>query len=508
MLLKPHNGRHDRMTRQYISDIINQEEIAKWSLKDRILIDAQTGFGKSQFVKNELYNYCKKNDKKILLLSNRNALRSQNNEELKENKLDVITLKNYQTIEAMILSGSEIVSLFELYNYIIFDECHYLNSDSAFSNTTDILLSQLKNPLPDKIYIFLSATTDAILTYENTFDFKYIIPKDYSYIENLYFYFKAETLNNILEKIPYDEKVIYFGTALESLELSLSFSDSAFMCSENNKEFYRRSSKPVAQDIGENSYFKPRMLFTTKVIDNGVNIIDVNLKHVIIDLFDPIDVIQCLGRKRVIGADDKINLYIKNYHGGEIYPRIQRIDDKLKQVQELEDLGKEEFQKKYARSAFDSVIRNNFEINEAKMIYYKYIRSIALKMISNKDTDGYKRFIAKKLEIDFDDIKIAEKYYEKECLSNILEQYIGKRIYRGEILEAFKDKFFNKLFDPKRKLDYRSRGYNTINDILQDDGLPYYITTHLDRSEYSQYKGKKYWIVNKAIPPEEIIEKE
>lgn len=494
------------MTRQYISDIITQEQIEKWSLKDRILIDAQTGFGKSQFVKNELYNYCKNNNKKILLLSNRNALKNQNNEELKENKLDIITLKNYQTIEAMVLSGSEIIVLFEPYDFIIFDECHYLTSDSNFSNTTDILLSQLKNPLPDKIYIFLSATTDAILTYEDTFDFTYIIPKDYSYIDNLYFYSKAETLNNILEKIPYEEKAIYFGTALESLELSLLFNDSAFMCSENNKEFYRRSSKSVVQDIGENSYFKPRMLFTTKVIDNGVNIIDTNLKHIIIDLFDPIDVIQCLGRKRVVGINDKINLYIKNYHGGEIYPRIQRIEEKLKQVDELEELGKEEFQKKYARSSFDSVIRNNFEINEAKMIYYRYVRSIALQMIANKETDGYKKFICDKLGIDFDNIKIAEEYFEKERLSDILEQYIGKRIYKGEIQETFKEKFFNKLFDPKRRLDYRSRGYNTINNILQDDGLPYYITTDLERSKYSQHKGKKYWIVNKSIPPSEPIE--
>lgn len=491
--------------RQYISDIITQSEIAKWVPKNRILIDAQTGFGKSQFVKNELYNHCKKNNKKILLLSNRNALKNQNNEELKDSKLDVITLKNYQAIESMVLFGSEILELFRPYNYIIFDECHYLTSDANFSNTTDILLSQIKNPLADKIYIFLSATPDVIRLYENNFDFEYIIPKDYSYIENLYFYSKAETLNNILEKIPYDEKVIYFGTALESLELSLLFADSAFICSENNKEFYRKSSKSVSQDIEENACFKPRMLFSTKVIDNGINIIDNKLKHIIIDLFDPIDVIQCLGRKRMIDNNDKVNLYIKNYHGGEIYPRIQRINDKLAQVKELEELGKEEFQKKYARSAFDSVIRNDFEINQAKIIYYKYIKSIAGKMIANKDTDGYKRFIAQKLDIEFDNIKVAEEYYEKECLSDILEQYTGKRMYKGDAQELFKEKFFNKLFDPKRRLDYRNRGYNTINTILQEDELPFYITTHLDRDTYSQHKNKKYWVVNKSAVPIDII---
>jgi len=83
------------MIRQYISDIITQEEISKWQPKNRILIDAQTGFGKSQFVKNELYKYCKNHNKTILLLSNRNVLKNQNNEELKDEKLDIITLKNY-----------------------------------------------------------------------------------------------------------------------------------------------------------------------------------------------------------------------------------------------------------------------------------------------------------------------------------------------------------------------------------------------------------------------------
>ena len=125
-------------------------------------------------------------------------------------------------------------------------------------------------------------------------------------------------------------------------------------------------------------------------------------------------------------------------------------------------------------------------------------------MIGNKDTDGYKRYIA--WGINFEDIKIAEKYYEKECLSDILEQYIGKRIYKGDAQETFKDRFFNKLFDPKRKLDYRNRGYNTINAILQEDELPYYVTTNLDRDTYSQHKNKKYWVVNKSVAPIEIME--
>ena len=57
-------------------------------------------------------------------------------------------------------------------------------------------------------------------------------------------------------------------------------------------------------------------------------------------------------------------------------------------------------------------------------------------------------------------------------------------------------KFFNKLFVPKRKLNLRNRGYNSINVILQEDRLPYYITSVKDRT-IGENKDKKFWIVNK-----------
>lgn len=477
--------------KQYISDIITSKEIERWLPGNTILIESQTGSGKSQFVKDVLYDFCKAHNKRILLLSNRNVLRNQNEEELGEDKSDIITLRNYQSLEVGFINGFSIEELFADFDYICYDECHYLLSDSTFNSKTDILLDQVKHP-QNKVYIFISATVDAILTYHNDFTFKYNIPSDYGYIENLYFYSKGETLNNILEKIPAEEKVIYFGTALESLELSLNFGDSAFTCSENNQEFFRRSSKQTTKDIEKDNRFKSRMLFTTKVIDNGINIIDPSIKHIIIDLFDPIDVIQCLGRKRIEDGE-KINLYIKNYHGGEIYPRIQNIDKKLKWVDEINELGKEEFQRKHSRSIIDPIIQNDLEINQAKLYYYRYLKNLSAHMLS--DDNGYKKYICHRLGFNFDNIKIAEEYYEKESLADILEAYINKRIYTGQEQEAFKEKFFNKLFIPKRKLDYRNRGFNSINSILQEDRLPYYITSMKDNSGI--HRNKRFWLVNK-----------
>jgi ribosomal protein L19 len=395
------------------------------------------------------------------------------------------------------LSGVDLEKLFKDYDYICMDESHYLLSDSNFNSNTDMLLSQLKNPNENKIYILISATVDALLMYHDNFEFEYNIESDYSFIENIYFYSKEETLNYIIEKIPEDEKLIYFGSALESFELSSMFRDSKFICSSNNKSFFKRSSKIAMEEIEKKSKFNSNKLFSTKVIDNGINIIDSDVKHIIINLFDVIDVIQCLGRKRIVNDEDKVTLYIKNYHMGMIIHRIQGLDKKLILINELENIGKEEFQKKYAKKIIDPVIQNNFEINQAKLYYYKYLRNLCGKLLFKKDKDGYKKNICKKLNFPFEEIKIAEKYYEKECLTDILESYIGIKLYEKEDKEIFKEKFFNKLFDPKRKLDYRNRGYNTMNAILQEDNLPYFVGSSLERSVHSEYKGKKFWIVNK-----------
>ena len=50
-------------------------------------------------------------------------------------------------------------------------------------------------------------------------------------------------------------------------------------------------------------------MFTRNVLDNGVNLTDRTIKHIIIEQTDLIDFIQCLGRKRVQDEEDTITLY-------------------------------------------------------------------------------------------------------------------------------------------------------------------------------------------------------
>ena len=92
------------------------------------------------------------------------------------------------------------------------------------------------------------------------------------------YYTKKDTLLKILDNIPADEKVVVFGDNKERLqELNRRYPDSAYLSGDN------KGASPVFKQIVQNEQFECRMLFTTKVLDNGVNLKDKAIKHIIIE---------------------------------------------------------------------------------------------------------------------------------------------------------------------------------------------------------------------------------
>ena len=83
----------------FLSEIITDTDIETWYLQD-VLISADTGYGKTHFIKTKLYKYAKKRKQKILLLLPRKSLKNQNIKQIKkEGKLDVISITGYHVIE-------------------------------------------------------------------------------------------------------------------------------------------------------------------------------------------------------------------------------------------------------------------------------------------------------------------------------------------------------------------------------------------------------------------------
>lgn len=482
------------MPRKYISELIPEIDIGCWSKGERVLITSQTGSGKSEFIKNRLYQYCQKNGGRVLMLSNRVLLKEQIKEDLKAEDKDesgIITIINYQSLEHSILSGRALERLFEPYTYIVYDEVHYIFADSQFNRNTDLLIEPIKNTPKEKVFIFITATPQALLDYQPYFDFTYSLPYDYSYIDNIYFYNSVDIAESILQNLPNDEKAIYFASnAKEALELSQRFASTSFICSEGNL-LYDFSDKKVISQIAENSQFDERFLFATKVLDNGVNIKDSAVKHILIDMLDPISFLQCLGRKRILEEDDKINLYIKNYHNGNLKYALRGYENKLATLDEFELLTEEEFRAKYRKRDFDDVIDNDFTINMAK--YQNYHTQIRLlrKMLLSGNKDGYAKYICDLLNYNYNNIKDGNITFEKRTLKDLLAEYCGKKIFSEE-QERFKALFFDNIFAPK-KTNYRRRGIRSINSILQEDNLPYMLSSRRETS--GGRRREYYWII-------------
>lgn len=472
----------------YISKKIPISDIPKW-VGGKVLISAQTGTGKSHFIKNNLLQYAKDNNLKILLLSNRLVLRSQNEEELVGER-EHIQLVNYQKIETDLISDTEILEYYiRNFDIVVCDEFHYVFSDAEFNRRTDLMLELLTGSFENKMMIFITATPELILSYYDKFDHRYTMKKNYSYIEKVYFYKKDSSPEAIIQNIPGDEKIIYFTSdANEGYALAQKFDDSAFICGDSNP-LARYSSSSVYSDIVEKAFFQPRLLVATKVLDNGVNIVDESVRHIIIDMLDLQSLIQCLGRKRITSPRDTIKVYIKDYHGGLLFFNQKTTEQILLKAEQLEERGVDDFIAIHRKRQFHDIVDNDFQINKAKKHYYEY-KARFLERIRKSKT-GFRDEVISYLQIPEDRVADADNEFEKINIKAYLSGLVNHKMFKDQ-QEVFKTIFFGLLFSPKNT-NYRNRGIRSINSILEEDNIPYRVTS--GKENKGDKRNQRWWAV-------------
>lgn len=144
----------------------------------------------------------------------------------------------------------------------------------------------------------------------------YQIEPDYSYINPVYFD-KWDDILNAIANTPYHEKWIIFvekkstGDFLLEKAIEAGYTDTVFISSPRRKNRNLSASK-VFQEIVENASFRQRILISTKVLDNGINLKDDALHHMVVDSFDETTFLQFIGRKRKLNEGDYLYLYLKN----------------------------------------------------------------------------------------------------------------------------------------------------------------------------------------------------
>ncbi|KQL54059.1 DNA helicase [Heyndrickxia shackletonii] len=497
-----------------VSELVTIEQIKSWKSGDIITIKAGTGAGKSYFIKNNLYARAKKNKRKILFLIHRTNCVNQFQLEIEhDKKTDNIHIMTYQKLEAIYKNGGSFD--FTPYKYIVCDEFHYFMSDASFNKTTDISLNRILEQ-NKKIRIFMSATGDYMTKYIrkykklNTKDYE--LPIDFSFIKELTFFNKDESLEKFIEEaIKKNHKGIFFiQSAKKAYNLYEKYKEHClFNCSKSNADYYKYVDEEKINQMLLKEQFEEKILITTTCLDAGVNIIDPDLKHIVCDVNDTGTLIQCIGRKRLENKDDHIYLYIKTINNQTLGGFQTQLSKKLEMARFLRKHTVQEYIEKYPRDydkwsiVYDDVVEGESDKGTKKvndLMYFKCLTDGSeIDIMLSQGDFGYCKVIARKFgfydEYDGYQYRVIEEEYENNQLETYLDNVVGKVMLnksdRKELIEKVNVKQDGKLL----------KSLDSLNSALRERNIDFFIK-QFETSRVLEGKKKKYksaWKVMKLV---------
>lgn len=536
----------NKLNVKWVSDEIG-EDYKKWDKGDTILIEAQTGTGKTWFIKNVLLDNIADHER-VLLVCNRTNLKRQLKKDLLKkynepipdalNELDEITtiadkvtITSYHAISNNIKDSMYDASVkkydISQYDYIVFDECHFLFADGSFNNKTRFAYDELvRQYYPFSIKIFISATMyeirEPIINAVNKIKDKgfgldhaeiheYSTDNDYSYLIPKYFK-KIDSIINTIKNDTSEEKWLIFIT-----DIKLGNKIIEELGEEKCSLIKSGTINDELNSIINNSKFNKKVLICTKAMDNGININDSLLKNIVIMAWDRITFIQMLGRKRInIDNPDKVNLFIPTRYKKSFSSKLNVYEKKRREL-DLYGKNEAEFYKKYDNDLKDfnglndlfyrNLITGKFEVNLiGQKRLYTDIRFFE-DMIEKFVNDGKYAFIHEQLswlglkDDNCEENMLGDVIVNEEAIS--LEDYLqaltDKKLFKEEQskLKEFITKDFDSMID---KLQGRNKdrepGIKILNKLIVMCDIPYVIKS-CQESKRVDGKLKKltYWSV-------------
>lgn len=458
---------------KYFSDIIGTS-YKDWK-NTQVIFDGGTGTGKTHFIVNILGKYARETGKKIIYLCNRSKLKKQTYENVEAlNLQDVIYVTTYQALQSKIKCKKEI----GYFDYIISDECHYFTNDALFNEYTDLAYDFIWRQ-KESVIIYISATAKVFfywLKKEKSNIPCFEIPKSYDYVDNVYFYDKKlliPKVDSILENEP-DSKIIIFCNSISRMsELYEKYGTKAnYIASKNARKVQEICDDNCIYEHDDGSVtFDKRILITTKVLDNGVDIKDKKVKHIFSEILDVDSAIQALGRKRKVSDDDHCTFYIKNYTGQALQGLINTNECQTEPVM-LYRTNYEVFWEKYGYNR--KMLRTN------KIFYTQFDPE------KEKNKLRYNRMRLKKYLMDTDTLRdMKESSYKNIMMCLLGEELASKSLdldmqvkETDEFLEYLKSIEGKWLYTDDRKkivkrfedigVKLRKAGINTLNGALED----------------------------------------
>lgn len=497
----------------------------KWEPNQPVFISAQTGQGKNYFVENTLLPYIrelnrkKRTDQKILIISNRIALRLQTESRIKninDQDFEENTIYSYREFADVISYQSILNRVDDLkkkqerqtsrYIFVICDEAHFFTSDAMFNPDTDKILSKIVHIFRDAIRIYMSATPyeciDYIKEYENK-DFAqplqgvfYHFKRDYRYLDVRYYSSNKELTDIIINSgderwlifIDNKDECKRFKRRLEAVNKRSSEESKVSSSSLKGKVFTvkaesKNNNKYQKMILDERFDSETKVLIATSVLDNGINFRGIN--NIVLSDISKVKCLQMVGRGRVNNNDDKITLYIKRFN--EKY-----MENRIADLMNLQD----------AYHSYDLAYDRNFEDKK-----YNYEAEFLNKYYNNKIKDWK---TAKHLFTR--DKKRPTRVYPNLIARSLVEKFVPKY---GAILEEMRRTNEGLKVSGQRYLEYQlswfGKKYDEENDVTLTDKntaekefivfLEAYTNDnfHINKEERESFKNKFTRLYNVAF---------
>ena len=476
-----------------ISDWISMEEVNTWKCGDVVMICADTGTGKSHFLLNTMRGYFRENGLRVLYLTPRTRINEQFRRDLGNDS--TVKVMSYQAIETIQSDPDRSLGKWDV---IVCDEAHYFTNDSTFNYQTDISFDWVMAQ-KNAIKIFMTATHDELsqyLTNQGIRFTQYIIPVKGTLIESLEFFNSKDYIVDIAERvIASGSKAIFFiQSAQTAYDLYRKFeANSLFLCSRYNKSFSKYMDAGAIERTIEGERFDCNLLFATTALDAGVTIKDPMLDDIIIDIFDPVSIKQCIGRKRPIENGDAVHLHIRAYSNQQIGGIKRKKIEQAKEAQSFIKNGATAYSATHNRGNDGKGIVNDVaagenergeetftkNLNEPKYNHIKQSIEVCKAILEHKD--GYAGYVADFLGID--DYTILDDKQRKQTLGEYLNDIVGKPMLTRKEKRAFAEYLNVRGVDGKLRTTFR-----TLEPWIVDSGLPYRL--HEYRTS-SNVDGKK-----------------
>ncbi|GAA0863569.1 DEAD/DEAH box helicase family protein [Paraclostridium tenue] len=540
-----------KLNLRYINEVISLKDEQKWDESDVVLIESQTGTGKTYYIlgDRETDGFIDRiNDSKLLYICNRIELANEikisllkkydmykdyfkidKNSKVELDKDKVEKLKNiknvhvttYQSLgrkyKESIIKGTDFY--LDEFKYIVCDESHYFLTDASFNGETEYAYELLVNGWSSFVStrIFITATMNEmrkifkdgsirdIYTYSSGIDYSYL---------NIKYFKKDDTIvTSIKNDLSNDKWLIFVKSKNDGKKIKSKLEIQGISCSYIDA----KNKDEEIENILVNNTFSTKVLITTKVLDNGVNINDEQIKHLVLSSYDQTTLIQEIGRLRVnINNARTINLYLNTFTRNSFNRLINTVyNEKFKQVNLFKN-NIDEFKVKYSdcghlvKPDLFRVLDNGYELNKFGYIRLQKDYAFAKYMYDKFTNEGDFAYIKEQLqwlgveetfsENNYLDDKIVNKSKKSELI-NYLDSLVDKKILEDEqqLISDMIKANFNEISN-KIKKSTKKATVKTLNSILENDLKLKYLIKQITTSKRVDGKPKKYtyWTILKS----------